>query len=228
MVAVSTVTVAGQNVDARLLRSGLAAFAAQHPRVLRYYDGVADGPPAPARRVDVELVGRLHFLDRSATAEEAGLLIEAPIADALAAIPEAATLAEADPAVDGGLYDAAEAAHRLLLASAGRPSPTVVSAALALLRPGLFPILSAPIRMLYDERAQHAWRESSKSTRPHSRRTFWPVIRADLLQAQEHLESWRQELAASDVAAERWLARVSDVRLWTIAALSLSVQSGPR
>lgn len=222
MSPVRAVAVAGDRVNEGLLWRGIRAYAASHQPVLRYYDEVADRDPQPAPHIDARALGRVLFVDRSVTAEEAAQLIEADIGALVDAIPIEATLAEADPAIDDGLYDDAERPHRCLIDINRRVSPTVVSAALALLRPGLFPLLTVPIRGLYRDVAELAWQVSDKARRPDSKRTYWPVIRDDVMEGADALAEWRARLAASEVDPERWLARVSDVRLWGIAASALT------
>jgi hypothetical protein len=216
------VSVAGSRVDASLLWGGLVSFARLHSLVLRYYDQVCEGYPRPAEGINLELLGRVLFVDRSLTAEEAGQLLEANFFELLTLVPEDARLSDADPAVEGGLYDVAEKLHRSALSVNRRISPTVVSAALALLRPSLFPILNQATRLIYQDAAERAWHETGKAKRPFSGRTYWPVIRYDVVAAQPQLDSWRHNLESSNVDAEQWLARVSDVRLWGVATQSLT------
>jgi hypothetical protein len=87
--------------------------------------------------------------------------------------------------------------------------------------------LTAPVRMLYAGPAERAWAASQKAQRPFSRRTFWPVIRHDIITAQDDLLVWRNKLTASENEAERWLANVSDVRLWGIATRALAAGTVP-
>jgi len=221
------IQVAGQRVNDALLWQGVTDYAAHASHVLRFYDGVALGPLRAQPALDVSALGRLYFIDHSFSSYDAAALLEVRAGAQWGGIPNEATLREADPQVDGGSYDAAEALHRSYLAALPRLGPGIVSAALALCRPWLFPLLGPDTRHLYSDVAAKAWVESHKTARPFSRRTFWPVIRADLLQAGDRIAAWHERLAASDVEEEQWLSRVSDVRLWGIAVAHLAAGSAP-
>ena len=82
-----------------------------------------------------------------------------------------------------------------------------------------------PLRHLYDEPARRAWDASQRSSKPHSRRSYWPVIREDIIANQAHIDRWRERLAASDVIEERRVATLSDVRLWEIMGRGLGSTS---
>jgi hypothetical protein len=163
MTSGTRVSVAGQQVDPGVLWHALSAYSASHYHVLRWYDLADRGPVTPIAEIDLEALGRLHFTGTGLTVQQGAELLDVATKPLLALVPPESTLVQADPASDGNLYDFAEAAHRAYLSVDRRFGPTLVSATLALLRPHLFPILTAPIRMLYEGPAELAWCDSQKA-----------------------------------------------------------------
>jgi hypothetical protein len=221
------IRVAGQYVDSEMLWHALASYARSDACVLRWYDRADLGAVLPASAIDLHALGRLHFTGVCLSPTQTEQFMGFDVKRHLSSIPSDAHLAEADPKADGGLYDAAEGAHRAYLAMDRRFGSTLVSSALALLRPHLFPILTPPIRMLYESVAEQSWFQSQKAERPFSRRTYWPVIREDLLTATHQLALWRAKLSVSEIEGERWLSHVSDVRLWGVATRALAAGTVP-
>lgn len=220
------VQVANHEISEPLGWSSLAAGAVACAIAVHMYDCGGSDQQLACRTIDLEAFGRLVFTGIVIRASDAAAFLDAISSAPWGAVPEAITLIEADPhAVGRGHYDAAEALHRHFLAALSRDSAAVVAALLHLTRPGLYPVLDLPIRRLYDEPAQRAWEASDRSARPRSRRSYWPVIRSDVLAAQQPIHAWRRRLAASESAEERRVATLSDVRLWEIMARGLGRES---
>lgn len=187
---------------------------------VRYYD--CAGTPRPerstAQRVTLSDLGRITLMNPKVSGADAAALLELEVAeDVWAAVPPDANLADADPAVPGGLYDAALAlhdAHRLRSVSLGK-----IGKLLHLKRPALFPVLDRDLRWLYNTRAtEHALRP--ELTFRGYRRVYWGAVRADLV-------AWRQAGAFATLRGELthdetrsgW-AELTDLRLLDITAWS--------
>ncbi len=185
---------------------------------VRYYD--CAGTPRPerstAQRITLGDLGRITLMNPKVSGADA--LLELEVAeDVWAAVPPDADLADADPTVTGGLYDAALALHdanRLRGVSLGK-----VGKLLHLKRPALFPVLDRELRWLYDTRATEQARRPELTFRGY-RRVYWGAVRADLV-------AWRQAGAFAALRAELthdetrsgW-AELTDLRLLDITAWS--------
>jgi Family of unknown function (DUF6308) len=210
---------ANVTVRADLGALALIDYAASSVDTLAWYDGDGAGS---ADGISAAVIGRAAFMDARLTRTEVRALVAAAATAPWASVPVDATLAAADPAVRGGLYDAAERLHRHFLDAAGRVGATSISTVLHLTRPGLYPILDATVRQLYADRAEAAWHAETRPERPHSGRSYWPPIRDDITAATDVLTGWREQLAASDEAAQRSVTRLSDVRLWDIVTRQIA------
>ena len=210
---------ANVTVRADLGSLALIEYATNSADTLTWYDGDAKGA---ADGLSAAIIGRAAFMDARLTRTEALSLVAAAATAPWASVPTDATLAEADPSVTGGVYDAAERLHRHFLDSAGRVGATSISTVLHLTRPGLFPILDSTVRTMYADRAAAAWEADTRPERPYSGRSYWPAIRDDIVAGAEVLSYWRAILARSGQAAQRRLATSSDVRLWDIVTRQIA------
>lgn len=204
---------ASVTVRADLGALALVEYATSSADTLAWYDAEGAGS---AQGVTTAVIGRSSFMDARLTRTEALSLVAAAATAPWSEVPVDATLAAADPAVSGGLYDAAERLHRHFLDTAARVGATSISTVLHLTRPGLYPILDATVRQLYADRAVEAWYAETRTERPYSGRSYWPAIRDDITAAADVLADWRAQLARSGQPAQRRLATLSDVRLWDI------------
>jgi hypothetical protein len=136
-------------------------------------------------------------------------------ADLLAAIPAAAHLRDADPAVHGGLYDQALAVFNRLLTPGIRFAK--LSKILHLKRPRLFPIL--------DSRVLRAYRRTAAETairyrteRPGFQLLYWAAVRDDVIASGNiaALAALRELLHQDADSRVQRAAMLTDVRLLDI------------
>jgi len=187
---------------------------------VRYYD--CAGTPRPerstAQRVTLGDLGRITLMNPKVSGADAAALLGLEVDDDVwAAVPPDADLADADPTVTGGLYDAASAlhdAHRLRGVSLGK-----IGKLLHVKRPALFPVLDRDLRWLYDTRAKEQARRPELTFRRY-RRVYWGAVRADLVAWREAgaFAALRGELA-QDETRSGW-AELTDLRLLDITAWS--------
>jgi len=202
------------------VRQVLDTLALYPVDTVRYYD--CAGTPRPerstAQRVTLGDVGRIILMNPKMSGVDAAALLELEVAEEVwAAVPPDADLADADPAVTGGLYDAALAlhdAHRLRGVSLGK-----IGKLLHLKRPALFPVLDRELRWLYDTRATEQALRPGLTFRGY-RRVYWGAVRADLVawRAAGAFATLRAELANSETRSG-W-AELTDLRLLDITAWS--------
>lgn len=217
--------VANHEVDLHLGWTSLLQGARRSAGVVRWYDCAGADEATAGVPVTLQSLGRLVFLGLSLPPTVAGAVLEMSPAAPWAGVPVSTKLVAADPGDVNGPYGAAEALHQHFLAALPRDAAPIVAALLHLARPGLFPVLELPIRRLYDEPAQRAWYAESQPRTFSTRRSYWPVIRHDVLEAESILAIWRSRLAASEAIEERRLATLSDIRLWEIMARELGSES---
>ena len=129
------------------------------------------------------------------------------------AIPEDARLVDADPAVQGGLYDNMAALYKSLTDLRGVKSAKA-SKVLMLKRRHLYPMLDSKVLALY----RHAATDAAKKYPERS--MYWAAIREDVILNQESLTEIRLALTSMEERSAR-LAKLSDVRLLDILAWRL-------
>ncbi len=213
--ASTQVTLAGLPLDESLAFDLLRSYARAAGHVVRYYDcGGRDSAPRDERDLDLATIGRATLHGDAPSGRDVAALLGAATTAPWRTVPADATLVDADPALHGGLYDAAEGLYRHFLRSVPAFPATALSRVLHLTRPALFPILDASVRRLYQDLASQAWYDSPRTDRPRSNRSYWPAIRADVIANGGALARWREGLAGCEEAACRRLSTVSDVRLW--------------
>jgi hypothetical protein len=132
-----------------------------------------------------------------------------------------ATLAEADPEVEGGLYDDAEELYRHFYT--GRRRGTSVGKlhkVVHLKRPALYPLFGGRLKAIYTDMAKEMSRRS-EARRGRRGRLYWAAIREDLLSAGDAWDELRTRLA--DLPEPESLgARLTDVRLHDILCWQLA------
>ncbi len=217
--------IANVTLEAETGWRALTEYAAAAKATVHYYDFAGGVAPAPHNGVDLLDFGRLMFFGGQLAPDHAVALVEAAASADWASVPLDARLVDADPADDDRdrLYSTAESLYRHFLDADPRVGAADVSKLLHLNRPALFPILDATVRVLYSDRAADAWARSRQEVRPRSGRSYWPVIREDLLGATEHLAEWRSRLADTEDPLIGRLATLEDVRLWDIVVRALGV-----
>jgi len=186
----------------------------------RYYD--CAGTPRPERstahRVTLGALGRITLMTPRSPEPRAAALLGLVVGEEVwAVVAPDADLAEADPAVTGGLYNAALAlhnAHRLHGVSVGK-----IGKLLHLKRPALFPVLDRELRWRYDTRAAEQARRPELVFRGY-RQLHWGAVRADLGAWREAgaFPTLRGELA-QDEDRSGW-GELTDLRLLDITAWS--------
>jgi len=219
------IQVANHVVDVELGWTFLVEGARRSAGIVRWYDCAGTNEVTAAAAVNLESLGRLACLGVCLPADAAGSVVDMSPSAPWASVPVEARLADADPACSDGLFNAADALHRHFSAAVPRGSASVVSALLHLSRPGLFPVLDLPVRRLYNEPAQRAWGAHQGLATSQTSRSYWQVIRDDVLAAEGVIASWRVRLAASEAIEEKRVATLSDIRLWEIMARGLGSES---
>jgi hypothetical protein len=220
---VTQLALADLAVEAEFGWRALVSYGEQAALTVRWYDFGGEASCRGYDGVTLTALGRLAFFSSALRTEDAGVVLRAAATANWASLPVEATLEEADPSVAGGLYDTAEAFYRTFVHATPHVSSTEVSKLLHLNRPGLFPVLDTPVRVLYAERAAAYWRTDERATRPLSGKSYWPVIRSDLVTAGAQVEAWRTRLFSSDSDIHRAMGQLSSVRLWDIVVRSLGV-----
>lgn len=189
---------------------------------VRWYDfgGESDRPPNAVNAVTLLDLGRMAAMNPDLTGHDAVALLErkVDVAD-WKAVPLTADLSDADPAQQGGLFDAMNKLYKSF-STIHNVKDAKTSKLLHLKRPQLYPILDDQVKLLYLARAQTEAARPEIAWRGY-RTTYWGAIRRDLL-------AWR-EAQAFDPLREQLRERgrtqhalLSDVRLLDITAWSLT------
>lgn len=144
------------------------------------------------------------------------------------AVPADAHLADADPDVRSGLYDAS---LRLFEHFMHPHMPGIgmakVSKVLYLKRPHLYPILDSRLQQVYGRRAEQAARRHQHRW-PEYRRLYRVAIREDLVDRDNinGLACLRRRLADDGLGLVRRAANLSDLRLMDILTWQPSDEAG--
>jgi len=188
-------------------------YAQKHARTLVRYDGGGAGDPGSLSRDEVL---RTEIIKSRISFEEADWFVARAVDAPWPDVPADATLADADPAATGGLYDAMDRLYRHF---AGRPQVNAakISKVLHLKRPALYPILDSRLMRSYGPAARRA---AARYPDRGFRRMYWAAVRDDVMDETNVacLTALRTELRA----ASSPMAGLSDVRLLDIAAWSPS------
>ncbi len=203
---------------------GIITYLEKHAAtVLRYDFGdhgnsvVLTGPEVTRTRIIRSRIGNL---------ERDWFVRQAAVASPLwHAVPEHATLVEADPDSDNPLYSDALALFTHFMTKRRGVSLAKVSKVLHFKRPHLYPILDSHITNLY---RQHAATAASRYPKLGYRRSYWMAIRDDLINPEnvEAFRQIRQQLANHHDPAIRRGAGLGDLRLLDILAWQLKPTSG--
>lgn len=191
------------------------AYAKGQAKALARYD--APGPGNPSVLTGEE-VWRSREIRARVTHEMRGLLPAVWSESGGSDLPVDANIQDADPLVRGGLYDQAMQVMAPFLEVPG-VKWTIAYKILHIKRPSLFPIVDERLRLLYGP-VEEEYRRSNADRLPDSDRTFWGVIRLDVLASKSGLDQWRGRLAQDAVCAP--LAELSDLRLLDILAWRLA------
>lgn len=134
-------------------------------------------------------------------------------------VPWSACLRDADPEVEGGLYDGAVSIYNHFGRASTRPrrvSTGKVSKVLHLKYPDLVPILDTRLRRRYSVAARQAAKNSPRFS-GQFRRLYWAAIRVDMLASD--FQSLRRALARTSDHRLTFL-QVTDLRLLDALAWS--------
>jgi Family of unknown function (DUF6308) len=178
--------------------------------------------------VDGDLIRatRSPWMGSRISAQEAAWLTGRSAIAPWAAIPPDAQLKDADPLVEGGLYDRATVLwEHFWAARPAHVSTAKISKVLYLMRPGLFPILDSYLTRFYREAARAAATDVAQKRISLSpvRTLYWEAIRRDVLGGEAALPVLREALAGSSAPLAREAARrLSDLRLLDILAFAAS------
>ena len=169
---------------------------------------------------------RSPWMGSRISAKEAAWLTGRSATGPWAAIPLDAQLKDADPLVEGGLYDRATALwEHFWEARPAHVSTAKISKVLYLMRPGLFPILDSYLTRFYREAARAAAVDVARKRASLGlvKALYWEAIRRDVLGGEAALPVLREALAVSAAPLAREAARrLSDLRLLDILAFAAS------
>jgi hypothetical protein len=219
----SSLPIADATVPVEAIVDAIAGFSRG---TVRWYDkgGSTAAPPA-VDGVHLVDLGRMAAMNPDLTGDDVVHLLEADIpAELWSAVAMDADLADADPAAQGGLYDAALALYEAFRGLRGIKDAKT-SKLLHLKRPSLYPVLDLAIRQLYDGRARRAASSPDIAWRGFQT-AFWPAIREDLI-------AWRRVGAFDDIRASLVdlgrpdHAELTDVRLLDVAAWRMATGKMP-
>jgi hypothetical protein len=204
------ITVAGVVVEDALAK--LVRYSGR-TRTLERYDLL--GPGQPDCLTQAEIARTRVVSSRISKREEQWLLSAA--ADAPWSCVQAdASLAHADPAEVGGLYDDMSGLYSHFRQSAPRGlAGAKISKVLHLKRPHLYPILDSHLLRVYSTVARQQGKQHP--VRGH-RRLYWAAVRADLLANADELQHLRGRLREQTDEQARRLDALSDLRLLDILA----------
>jgi len=197
-----------------------------------YYDFAGTSRPqaSTANHVSLDDLGRVTLMNPKISGADAARLLALRLDPALwAAVPRDADLADADPTVRNGLYDAAAQlhdAHRFLGVRNAK-----VGKIMQLKRPAFYPVLDRQLCSLYRERAEHEASQPDIAWRGH-RRSYWSAVRSDLLawRAADAFTALRAELDGTDRHGWTQLTdlRLLDITAWTYGRSAATPSPGGR
>lgn len=194
-------------------------YAREHPRTLQKYDLGEPGSPnliAESEICRTRIIGS-RMSDRQGRklinrAAEAGCPWQN--------VTESASLADADPALPGGLFDQASDLYWYFLKTR-IPHVRVakVHKILHIKRPDLYPILDKRLKGIYRKRAKPWVNELRRlNVSIDDSPPYWAAIRQDLLASDAALTDYRSQLAEESDDVVRQMARLSNLRLLDILA----------
>lgn len=208
------ITVAGTPVPDPL--GTLCAYAIGGTgKTVDVYDFATPGDPDVLTSKEATTTRRIH--SRISNAERDAMVEKAAQHQHLwKAIQQDARLVDADPAVQGGLYDNMAALYKSLTDLPGIKSAKA-SKVLMLKRRHLYPMLDSRVVALYRQAATDA---AKKYPERPERRMYWAAIRQDVILNREGLTEIRLALTSMEERSAR-LVKLSDVRLLDILSWRL-------
>ena len=198
-------------------------YAEDYPRTIRQYDLGDPGDPDVLTEAEA---WRSRIINSRLAHSERDEMIGRAAGAPWASVPADADLADADPAMPGGLF--ADAAWLYWAFTwPDRISGVAVAKVhkiLHLKRPGLYPILDDRIKRLYKPYAA-IWPERLhylEGITVADSPPYWAAFREDLVRNHDLLEGYRARLAEDDNETVRLMAeltrlRLQDIIAWTIA-----------
>lgn len=218
------IRIAGQRLNDPLGTLREYAEDARLRRTLQEYDLPGPGDPTS---ITSEEAGRRtrRIASRVSNAQAdwfARRSTEPEVVAAMEKVPVGAALADANPVVEGGLYDQADALYAAF--SSDRPAYVGIGKlhkVLHIKRPALIPILDERLRRLYRTPARD-WGRRLRHERQLAGHGYWAAIRADLVDDGNAaaLPDCREQLQ-DDEGHGQLLAKLSDLRLLDILAWRL-------
>jgi hypothetical protein len=200
------------------------AYARDYPRTIRDYDLSDPGDPGLLTAAEA---WRSRIVNSRLTHAERDELVSRAADAPWASVPADADLADADPAVAGGLF--ASAAWLYWAFTWPEHMPGVARAkvhkVLHVKRPGLYPILDDHLMRLYKPgvsawpaRLQYLEGVTAADSPP-----YWAAFRDDLVANHDALESYRAQLAEDNSETVWPLAKLTrlclqDIIAWAIAS----------
>ncbi|MDO1481690.1 DUF6308 family protein [Rhodococcus ruber] len=178
--------------------------------------------PGPAAVITADEIARTHKVRSRISHAQRDWFIRTAVDAPWEAVPIEAQLVDADPNVNGGLYDRAEALYDHFRTAAPRHVRVAkISKVLHLKRPGLFPILDSKVMAFY---RPHARAAAARYPHRGTQKMFWAAIRDDVCANLDSgaLPLFRCRLAQSETEQVRRIASLTDVRLldlltWAVA-----------
>lgn len=192
----------------------VATYIANNARVIAEYD-LVERPGGPDE-ISARDVLQTRITNLRITSSELQYFVDTSPKAPWQLVPEDARLVDADPMVEGGLYEDAEEFYRAFYN--GRPrgmAPGKIHVILHFKRPQFFPILDGRVRDIYEEMARDVSRSMRDVRRGRHGRLYWAAIRQDLIDGADILHAVRKELADRDEPTSLG-AQLSDVRLHDI------------
>jgi len=181
---------------------------------VRNYD--MPGPGDPLVLTAAEVV-RTRVINSRISGRQRDYFVERTLGAIWTSIPIDARLADADPALHGGLNDDALGVYDHYWK--GRPtfvSHGKISKVLHVKHPGLFPILDSKLRTVYRKAARTAASRHNIHGRRAVKRAFWVAIRDDLTDPDNAvtLAKLRRLLEGHHGEVFQWAAKnLTDVRM---------------
>jgi hypothetical protein len=211
--------IAGRTIDDPL--GAVADYVRDNERTIREFDLV--DPPSGPDELSAQDLLRTRYTRVRVDSDEIQYFVDKGRGAPWMGVPADADLVDADPNVEGGLYDAAEALYMHFFTGRRRGiTPVKIHTCLHLKRRGLYPLLDGRILDIYEDTA----REVSKQVegrRGRRGRLYWAAIREDLVANADAFDALRSALAGSDeplsLAAELTDVRLHDILCWSLVSI---------
>jgi hypothetical protein len=208
----ATITIAGRTLLKPV--KTLTDYGERYPGTLAKYDFGDKGDPNILTADEIWATRIIH--SRFSRAEQSELeKRSATWSASWAAITPNARIADANPQIEDGLYDAMQKLYSLMTDLQG-VGWAKASKVLHFKRPDLYPILDSRLLDLYrDPATRIAQKHSSRGYR----RMYWAAIRIDVMANKDALRIVREDLASQGGEAGK-LSALSDLRILDILSWS--------